>query len=73
MTRHNLYMLRCDNKLTTEEMAKRTGVSRTTYSHIENGRRGGSQTFWSAVQREFEVPDEKMYPLMRVEERKETE
>lgn len=68
MTRHNLYMLRCDHKLTTEEMAKRTGVSRTTYSHIENGRRGGSQTFWSAVQREFEIPDEDMWKLQKQNE-----
>lgn len=65
MDRHNLYMLRCDNKLTKGEMAAKTGVSRTTYSLIEKGDRDGSQEFWSAVQREFNVPDSEMYLLMK--------
>lgn len=69
MPRHNLYMFRCERKLTKGKMAKRTGVSRTTYTHIENGERDGSQTFWENLQREFGVPDSKMYSLMKKEER----
>ena len=69
MGRHKLYMLRCENKLTKGDMAKRTGVSRTTYTLIENGKRDGQQAFWSAVQREFNIPDEEMYNYMKLEER----
>ena len=69
MVRHNLYMFRCDKKLTKGEMAERTGVSRTTYSLIERGERSGSDEFWSALQREFGIADENMYALMKKEER----
>ena len=47
----------------------KTGVSRTTYAHIENGNRDGSQAFWNAFQREFSVPDSEMYALMKPKER----
>lgn len=70
MSRHNLYMFRCDKKLTKREMAAETGVSRTTYSYIENGKRDGSQTFWNNLQRKFGVPDSEMYSLMKLVERK---
>lgn len=69
MTRHNLYMFRCDKKLTKGEMAEKTGVSRTTYRNIEIGKSGGSQAFWGNLQREFNIPDEHMYSLMKKEER----
>ena len=69
MGRHNLYMLRCDRKLTKREMAIKTGVSRTTYTLIENGERDGSQAFWKSVQHEFGVPDSEMYLLMKTDER----
>ena len=69
--RYNLYMLRCEQRLTKRDMAKRTGVSRTTYTYIEAGTRDGKQGFWRALQREFAIPDEKMYSLMRKEEKNE--
>lgn len=69
MSRHNLYMFRCERKLTKGSMAKRTGVCRTTYTNIENGKRDGSHEFWNALQREFDVPDSEMYILMKNEER----
>lgn len=69
MERHNLYMFRCDKKLTQGEMAKKTGVSRTTYSYIELGKRDGSQAFWSAFQREFNIPDEEMYNYMKLQKK----
>lgn len=68
MVRHNLYMFRCENKLTKGGMAKRTGVSRTTYTNIESGKRLGTKSFWDNLQREFNIPDEKMYSLIKTEE-----
>ena len=57
MPRHNLYMFRCEKKLTKGEMAKRTGVCRTTYAHIENGERDGSAKFWDNLQAVFSLSD----------------
>ncbi len=71
MARHNLYMFRCDRKLTKGDMAKKTGVSRTTYTHIEKGERFGSEKFWNNFQGEFNVPDNEMFLLMKNEEREE--
>lgn len=69
MTRHNLYLLRCDKKLTQAEMAEKCGVSRRTYGLIEAGERGGSAKFWSNLKQAFNVPDAEMYPLQKLEER----
>ena len=69
MGRHNLYMFRCDRKLTQDEMATRLGVSRATYSFIERGIRGGTNEFWSKLQREFDVPDSEMWKLQKVQEK----
>lgn len=71
MTRHNLYMFRCERKLTKGQMAKILGCSRTTYSNIERGLRDGEQKVWSALQREFNVPDSEMWVLQKLEERTE--
>ena len=71
LTRHNLYVFRCDKKLKQSEMAEKTGVSRRTYGLVENGKRDGSQMFWSNLQREFDVPDSEMYSLMKLDERTE--
>ena len=71
MSRNNLYMFRCEQRLTKKAMAKKTGVSRTTYSLIENGERDGSQEFWDTLQTEFNIPDSKMFNLMKkIKERK---
>ena len=69
MTRHNLYMFRCSKKLTKGKMAEQTGVSRQSYTNIENGKRFGTERFWKNLQRKFGVPDSEMYSLMKVEER----
>ena len=69
MVRHNLYMFRCDKKLTQNEMAEICGVSRVTYAKIENGERGGSAAFWTTLQNVFGVPDEEMWKLQKLEER----
>lgn len=73
MCRHNLYMFRCDRKLTMGQMAKRLGCSRTTYSNIERGLRDGEQKVWEALQREFNIPDSEMWKLQKLEERKESD
>ena len=68
--RDELYMLRCRHKLTKGEMAKRTGVSRMTYTLIENGERDGKQAFWDTVKREFNVSDADMWKLQCKEVKK---
>lgn len=69
MSRYNLYMFRCSQKLTKGKMAEQTGVSRISYTNIENGSRFGSERFWKNLQRKFGVPDSEMYSLMKNEER----
>lgn len=66
MKRHNLYMFRCDKRLTQAEIAAKIGVSRQVYANIEKGRNGGSAEFWGNLQRAFDVPDEEMYPLQKM-------
>lgn len=66
--RTELKLLRVKNHLTQGGFAERVGVSRIAYSFIENGKRQGSENFWGSVQKEFSVPDEKMYSLMKNEE-----
>lgn len=73
MTRHNLYMFRCDKRLTQSEMAKLLGVSRATYSYIEKGERSGTFEFWGNLQKVFNVPDAEMYPLMCLDEMEDDE
>ena len=62
-----LKVLRVENHLTQDEMAKKVGVSRPTYAAVENGQLRGSEGFWKVVQGKFEIPDEKMWELMRDE------
>ena len=71
MERHNLYMFRCDKKLTQAEIAAILGVSRATYSFIERGVRSGANEFWAALQTTFNVPDAEMWKLQKLDERKE--
>ena len=66
--RDKLFELRCKHKLTQAEFAAKCGITCRGYQNIEWGIRQGSAEFWAAVQRGFNVPDEEMYPLMRLEE-----
>lgn len=68
MERHNLFVFRCDKKLTQEEIAQLCGVSRATYGHIEKGKRGGSQKFWNNLQEVFGLTDEKARQLQKLSE-----
>lgn len=69
MGRHNLYMFRCDKKLTQAEIAAILGVSRATYSFIERGVRSGTNEFWATLQTTFNVPDAEMWKLQKIEEK----
>lgn len=66
--RYNLYMLRCKYMLTQAEFAAKVGVSSRGYQNIERGKRYGTGAFWAAVQREFNIADEDMYKLMKLQE-----
>lgn len=67
--RVNLKVLRVRMNLNQSEMAEKCGIGRVAYSAIERGDRGGSMEFWKRLQNAFSVPDEKMFSLMRDEER----
>lgn len=65
--RENLYLLRCKHKLTQAEFAAKIGVSCRGYQNVEWGERQGTADFWAAIQRVFNVKDEDMYALMKLE------
>lgn len=54
--------------LTQVEFAKKCGCGRANYSFIERGERSGSAQFWANLQKTFNVPDEQMYRLMKLDE-----
>ena len=67
--RTSLKQFRIGQHLTQNEMAEKIGVSRATYAYVENGKRGGSQTFWRNLKFAFDVPDENMWQLQKLDER----
>jgi transcriptional regulator with XRE-family HTH domain len=66
--RTNLKVFRTAHKLRQTDIAYELGVSRATYSFIERGIRSGSGEFWQTLQRVYNVPDEQMYTLMKLDE-----
>lgn len=66
--RTNLKVFRTAHKLRQTDIAYELGVSRATYSFIERGIRSGNAEFWSKLQRTYNVPDEQMYQLMKLDE-----
>lgn len=68
MQRTNLRVFRIAHKLRQTDIAYDLGVSRATYSFIERGERSGNAEFWQRLQRTYNVPDEEMYKLMKVDE-----
>ena len=68
MERTNLRIFRVKNKLSQEQMAKRIGVTRATYSAIEKGTRNGKQTFWAKFQKAFNVPDNDLWGYIKTDE-----
>jgi len=61
--RTELRVLRAKHNVTQQEVAKRTGVSVTTFNLIENGTRRGSHEFWVRLQREFNLNDGEVWRL----------
>ncbi len=66
--RTRLKQFRVGLHLTQAEFAAKIGVCRATYSFIERGIRSGTNEFWANIQRVFDVPDEEMYVLMKLDE-----
>ena len=52
-----------------QEMSKKTGVSRMTYSYIESGNRFGCAAFWDNLQHVFDLSDDEVRKLQKTEER----
>lgn len=73
MGRHNLYMFRCEMRMTQEEMAEKIGCNRSTYSAIEKGTREGRMYFWRSLKSAFGLSEEKIWELMKVEKDEQTE
>lgn len=68
MARTNLKLFRVKMKLSQEEMAKKIGCIRATYSAIESGKRTGRQTFWRDFQKAFNIPDAELWGYMKTDE-----
>ncbi len=54
--------------LKQSEIAKILGVCRTTYGFVELGKRSGTAEFWGNLQKAFNVPDEQMWLLQKLDE-----
>lgn len=65
--RTELKVFRIRRKLSQTQIAAEVGVSRQVYANIEKGRNGGSTEFWSNLQRAFDIRDEDMYSLMKLD------
>ena len=63
----SLKILRVRQGLTQEEMARKLTMSRQAYAKIENGLGDGNITFWSKVQRTFNISSEEMWDLINDE------
>lgn len=65
--RKNLKIFRVVNDLTQEEISQRIGCIRPTYSAIENAKRTGRRAFWSDLQSAFNLTDDEITELMKVD------
>ncbi len=63
----SLKIIRVRYGLTQEEMARKLTMSRQAYAKIENGQGDGNITFWSKVQRTFNISSEEMWDLINDE------
>ncbi len=61
--RHELKVFRVKQNLNQEQMADKLGVSKGTYSRIENGKMRGSQAFWLKLQSEFNLEGGEVWNL----------
>ena len=65
--RTNLKIFRVKQGLSQEDMAKRIGCIRPTYSAIENAKRTGRKAFWSDLQFAFGLTDDEIVELMKID------
>ena len=65
--RTELKLFRVANHLTQEKMAERIGTSRTNYRAVESGERKGNADFWLDLQKEFNIPIDKLHELRTLE------
>lgn len=68
MIRMNLKIFRIRRNLTQADMAARVGYDRAAYALIESGTRNPSIEFFMNLQEAFDIPDEEMWRLTKIEE-----
>lgn len=61
--RTGLKILRIKQHLTQAEIATKLGVSFSTYNLVEQGKRKGSEEFWTNLQKAFNLSDAEMWQL----------
>ncbi len=66
--RNGLYLFRHSLRLSQGAMADKIGCNRATYSAVEIGKRDGGMKFWHKLQKAFNVSDNDMWGLMKVDE-----
>lgn len=69
--RRNLIVFRVKRGLTSQQMADKIGVARSTYSDIENAKRNCSLTFLNKLQTAFNIADQEMWSLTKITNKKE--
>lgn len=65
--RMNLKIFRIRRNLTQSAMAERVGCERATYALIETGKRNPSIEFFMNLQAAFNIADEDMWRLTKIE------
>lgn len=65
--RTELKKFRVGLHLNQSEIAEKLGVCRSTYAFVEQGTRSGNHAFWGNLQRVFDVPDEQMWKLQKLD------
>lgn len=67
MQRTNLKVFRIKMQLSQAAISEKIGCQRSTFAAIENGKRNGRQAFWNGLQAAFNLPNEVMWELMKVD------
>lgn len=70
MARENLKDFRLLKRMSQDDFAKAIGYSRQMYHQVENGSREGTQDFWNALQKRFNIADADMWKLMKKTEKR---
>lgn len=65
--RLNLKILRIKKGMSQDEFAKKLGVSRGCYGAIERGFRNGNKRFWGNLQVNFDLTEDDLKELQKVE------